>query len=120
MGIDKRVIAPHLKVPTGRNRTVFGALQPQFPSSRFSWHEESDLRSPQRRNIQTITGIVKFFNADKGYGFIQPEDGSSDAFVHMSSAEAAGLRTLEGEQRATYDLENDGRRRASTVNPQAA
>jgi len=67
-----------------------------------------------------ITGTVKFFNADKGYGFIQPEDGSSDAFVHISALEAAGLRTLEREQRVTYDLENDRRGRTSAVNIQTA
>ena len=66
------------------------------------------------------TGTVKFFNADKGYGFIQPEDGSSDAFVHISAVEAAGLRTLEREQRVTYDLENDRRGRTSAVNIQIA
>ena len=67
-----------------------------------------------------ITGTVKFFNADKGYGFIQPEDGSPDAFVHISAVEAAGLRTLEREQRVTYDLENDRSGRTSAVNIQAA
>lgn len=67
-----------------------------------------------------ITGTVKFFNADKGYGFIQPEDGSGDAFVHISAVEAAGLRTLDREQRVTYDLENDRGGRASAVNLQAA
>jgi CspA family cold shock protein len=67
-----------------------------------------------------IIGTVKFFNADKGYGFIQPEDGSSDAFVHISAVEAAGLRTLEREQRVTYDLENDRRGRTSAVNIQTA
>jgi cold shock protein len=67
-----------------------------------------------------ITGTVKFFNADKGYGFIQPEDGSTDAFVHISAVEAAGLRTLEREQRVNYDLENDRRGRASAVNIQTA
>ena len=41
------------------------------------------------------TGIVKFFNTTKGYGFIQPEDGSKDAFVHISAVERAGLRTSE-------------------------
>jgi cold shock protein len=67
-----------------------------------------------------ITGTVKFFNNDKGYGFIQPEDGSSDAFVHISAVEAAGMRTLDREQRVTYDLESDKRGRASAVNLQSA
>ena len=67
-----------------------------------------------------ITGTVKFFNHDKGYGFIQPEDGSSDAFVHISAVEASGIGTLEREQRVTYDLENDRRGRASAVNLQSA
>lgn len=65
-------------------------------------------------------GTVKFFNSDKGYGFIQPEDGSTDAFVHISAVEAAGMRTLDREQRVTYDLENDKRGRASAVNLQSA
>ena len=66
-----------------------------------------------------ITGTVKFFNADKGYGFIQPEDGSTDAFVHISAVEAAGLRTLEREQRVSYDLETDNRGRTNAINLQA-
>jgi cold shock protein len=67
-----------------------------------------------------ITGTVKFFNIDKGYGFIQPEDGSTDAFVHISAVEASGMRTLDKEQRVTYELENDKRGRASAVNLQSA
>ena len=67
-----------------------------------------------------ITGTVKFFNIDKGYGFIAPEDGSDDAFVHISAVEASGLRTLDREQRVTYELENDRRGRASAVNLQSA
>lgn len=67
-----------------------------------------------------ITGTVKFFNNDKGYGFIQPEDGSSDAFVHISAVEAAGMGTLDREQRVTYDLQNDRSGRASAVNLQSA
>ena len=67
-----------------------------------------------------ITGTVKFFNIDKGYGFIQPEDGSTDAFVHISAVEASGMRTLDPEQRVTYELENDKRGRASAVNLQSA
>ena len=65
-------------------------------------------------------GTVKFFNLSKGYGFIQPEDGSSDAFVHISAVESAGMRTLDREQRVNYDLENDQRGRVSAVNLQNA
>lgn len=67
-----------------------------------------------------ITGTVKFFNADKGYGFIQPEDGSGDAFVHISAVEAAGLRTLDRDQRVQYELEEDRRGRTSAVRLQSA
>jgi CspA family cold shock protein len=67
-----------------------------------------------------ITGTVKFFNADKGYGFIQPEDGTGDAFVHISAVEAAGLRTLDRDQRVQYEVQDDGRGRSSAVNLQVA
>jgi cold shock protein len=67
-----------------------------------------------------ITGNVKFFNVDKGYGFIQPEDGSTDAFVHITAVEAAGMGTLDRDQRVSYELENDSRGRTSAVNLQAA
>ena len=65
-------------------------------------------------------GTVKFFNADKGYGFIQPEDGGQDAFVHISAVEAAGMRTLDKEQRVSYELEQDRRGKTSAVNLTAA
>ncbi|WP_129792068.1 cold-shock protein [Sphingosinicella sp. CPCC 101087] len=52
-------------------------------------------------------GTVKFFNADKGYGFIQPDDGGKDAFVHISAVEAAGMGTLQKDQRVSYDLQQD-------------
>ena len=74
----------------------------------------------QKETIEMTTGTVKFFNSDKGYGFIQPEDGSGDAFVHISAVEASGMRTLDREQRVTYDLENDRRGRASAVNLRSA
>jgi CspA family cold shock protein len=67
-----------------------------------------------------ITGTVKFFNADKGYGFIAPEDGTTDAFVHISAVERAGLRTLNKDQRVSYELETDRRGKTSAVNLQAA
>jgi CspA family cold shock protein len=49
-------------------------------------------------------GTVKFFNAIKGYGFIEPEDGSKDAFVHISAVERAGLRSLQEGQKVEYEL----------------
>jgi len=65
-------------------------------------------------------GTVKFFNADKGYGFIAPEDGGNDAFVHISAVEAAGMRTLDRDQRVNYELEQDRRGKVSAVNLSAA
>lgn len=67
-----------------------------------------------------ITGTVKFFNNDKGYGFIAPEDGSSDAFVHISAVERAGMSTLNKDQRVSYGLETDRRGKTSAVNLQDA
>lgn len=65
-------------------------------------------------------GTVKFFNDQKGYGFIAPEDGSSDAFVHISAVERAGMQTLQKEQRVSYELEQDRRGKTSAVNLQSA
>ena len=65
-------------------------------------------------------GIVKFFNTDKGFGFIQPEGGGNDAFVHATAVEKAGMRSLEKDQRVSYDLEPDQRGKTSAVNLQAA
>lgn len=65
-------------------------------------------------------GIVKFFNIDKGYGFIAPEDGGKDSFVHISAVERAGMTTLNTDQRVSYDIESDNRGKASAVNLKAA
>jgi len=67
-----------------------------------------------------ITGTVKFFNADKGYGFIAPESGGDDAFVHISAVERAGMHTLDKDQRVSYEMETDRRGKTSAVNLQAA
>ena len=51
------------------------------------------------------TGTVKWFNPTKGYGFIEPEDGSKDAFVHISAVQKAGLTRLEEGQKVSYELQ---------------
>ncbi|MBX9882967.1 MAG: cold-shock protein [Sphingomonas sp.] len=61
-------------------------------------------------------GTVKFFNAQKGYGFIAPDGGDGDAFVHISAVERAGMATLQQNQRISYDLERDKRGKSSAVN----
>jgi CspA family cold shock protein len=66
------------------------------------------------------TGTVKFFNADKGYGFIAPDGGGNDAFVHISAVQAAGMHSLDKEQRVSYELEQDQRGKTSAVNLQSA
>jgi cold shock protein len=53
------------------------------------------------------TGTVKFFNADKGYGFIKPDDGGRDIFVHITAVEKAGLTTLDEGQKITFEIEPD-------------
>ena len=61
-------------------------------------------------------GTVKFFNSDKGYGFIAPEDGGNDSFVHISAVERSGLSTLLKDQRVSYEIETDNRGKQSAVN----
>ncbi|MBX4956944.1 cold-shock protein [Rhizobium lentis] len=53
------------------------------------------------------SGVVKWFNGTKGFGFIQPDDGSTDVFVHISAVERAGMRELSEGQKVRYDLVRD-------------
>lgn len=62
------------------------------------------------------TGTVKFFNADKGYGFIQPDDGSPDSFVHISAVQASGMMTLDRDQRVSYEVQPGRDGKESAVN----
>ncbi len=65
-------------------------------------------------------GTVKFFNEQKGYGFIQPESGGQDAFVHISAVERSGMQTLRQDQRVAYDLQQDNRGKMAAVNLKSA
>jgi cold shock protein len=66
------------------------------------------------------TGTVKFFNENKGYGFIAPDGGGNDAFVHITAVERAGFRSLRQDQRVAYDLQEDRSGKMSAVNLRAA
>ncbi len=61
-------------------------------------------------------GTVKFFNADRGFGFIQPDDGSDDSFVHISAVQAAGIATLTKDQRLNYEVEMGRNGKARAIN----
>ena len=65
-------------------------------------------------------GTVKFFNEQKGFGFIQPDDGTPDAFVHISAVERSGMRTLRQDQRVSYDLAQDNRGKMAAANIRSA
>ena len=61
-------------------------------------------------------GKVKFFNNDKGYGFIAPEDGGNDSFVHITAVQAAGMDTLNKDQRLSYEVERGRNGKESAIN----
>lgn len=65
-------------------------------------------------------GTVKFFNESKGYGFIAPDDGGQDAFVHISAVEGSGMNSLREGQRVNYQLEQDRRGKMAAVNLKSA
>jgi CspA family cold shock protein len=67
------------------------------------------------------TGTVKFFNSTKGFGFIQPDNGAADVFVHISAVERAGMRTIVEGQKLTFDIVKDNRSgKSAAENLQAA
>jgi CspA family cold shock protein len=66
------------------------------------------------------TGTVKFFNESRGFGFIRPDDGSKDVFVHISAVERAGLGTLNENQKVSFDVEKAHNGKVSATNLKAA
>jgi cold shock protein len=71
-----------------------------------------------KRRPQMATGTVKFFNSQKGFGFIQPQDGGKDVFVHISAVERAGMSSLNEGQKLTYDVVSE-RGKLAAANLQA-
>ena len=65
-------------------------------------------------------GTVKFFNTEKGYGFIEPDDGGKDSFVHISAVQAAGMHSLDKDQRLQYDVETGRNGKEAAINLSAA
>jgi CspA family cold shock protein len=75
------------------------------------------MHNASEGTISMNTGTVKWFNTQKGFGFIQPETGSKDIFVHISAVERAGMRTLNEGQKVSFDIVTDRRTgRASADN----
>jgi CspA family cold shock protein len=74
----------------------------------------------RERNIIMPVGTVKFFNADKGYGFIAPDGGGDDSFVHISAVQAAGMHSLDKEQRVNFEVEIGRNGKASAINLSSA
>jgi CspA family cold shock protein len=69
----------------------------------------SRARNPMLQGNEMAIGTVKFFNSAKGYGFIAPEGGGKDVFVHATAVEAAGMRTLNEGQKVSFDIQPDAR-----------
>lgn len=67
----------------------------------------------------STTGTVKFFNATKGFGFIAPQDGSKDVFVHISAVQSAGLDTLSENQQVSFDVQRENNGKFAAVNLKA-
>jgi cold shock protein len=72
-------------------------------------------RAYNKGNISMTSGVVKWFNAQKGFGFIEPDNGGSDVFVHISAVEQAGMTTLSEGQKIAFDVVADSRRGKSSA-----
>jgi len=94
-----------------------GPRSPRSTPPQRGYEQRGDDRAPRRTNsgghdrepAGSSSGVVKWFNQTKGFGFIQPHDGGGDVFVHISAIEQAGWRGLEERQVVAFDLEQDRR-----------
>src|SRR5690606_5467853 len=95
--------APPASTPPFPDTHVVGDTAPR--RRRRRGHPDHSRGPRTRRNDVMATGIVKWFNSDKGYGFIAPDDGSADVFAHFSAIAGTGHRNLEENQRVEFDTE---------------
>jgi CspA family cold shock protein len=91
--------------------------QPEDPKDLAARPRQSRRGRPTREYDGMATGTVKWFNTTKGYGFIAPDDGGKDIFVHISAVERAGLKSLNDNQKIEYEMQSgrDGRSSASDL-----
>lgn len=82
-----------------------------FSNSSFSRRQPRRAPSPSREGTETLTGIVKWFNPHKGFGFVSPEEGGADVFVHASLLHSTGVRTLEPDQKIRMQVTDSARGR---------
>jgi CspA family cold shock protein len=99
-----------LPLSTSLNLLASLDLALTLPTCRIPW-------AAQSRRTTMATGTVKWFNTTKGFGFIAPDGGSNDVFVHISAVEQAGLTGLADNQKVTFDIEagRDGRESAANI-----
>jgi CspA family cold shock protein len=90
--------------PTGLKRSLQDIAASGKGSARTVQRLQSRLSWRIFEEKKMVTGVVKFFNTQKGFGFIQPADGSKDVFVHISAVERAGMSTLNEGQKVTFDI----------------
>jgi CspA family cold shock protein len=105
-GVKYRVAREKLRPQIGKIERDFAPTLSENLISRPAFGREN--LCPER-DIQMQTGTVKWFNGQKGFGFIQPDEGGADVFVHISAVERAGLRSLSDGQKVSYELERDKR-----------
>jgi cold shock protein len=91
-------------ITTGAGWTAFYGIA--IPAS-FCRRDTPRIGHDRRKSVMPQQGTIKFFNADKGYGFIKPSDGGRDIFVHITAVEQAGLASLNEGQKISFEVEPD-------------